>query len=82
MTRFGYEYIERICKEHGVEIIILHEDEENSSEEELVEDIMSLLDSFSRKWYDMRSHSNKKKQVEELVNKVLSDGENNIITED
>ena len=80
LTRFGYEYIERICDEHGVEIIILHKDEEKSNEEELVEDMMSLLASFSGKWYDMRSHSNKKKQVKELVNKVLSDGEDNIIT--
>ncbi len=80
LTRFGYEYIERICDEHGVEIIILHKDEEKSNEEELVEDMMSLLASFSGKWYDMRSHSNKKKQVKELVNKVLTDGEDNIIT--
>ena len=80
LTRFGYEYIERICDEHGVEIIILHKGEEKSNEEELVEDMMSLLDSFSGKWYDMRSHSNKKKQVKELVNKVLTDGEDNIIT--
>ena len=43
---------------------------------------MSLLASFSGKWYGMRNQSNKKKQVEELVNKVLSDGEDNIITED
>lgn len=43
-------------------------------------DMMSLLASFSGKWYGMRSHSNKKKKVEELVNKVLLDGENNIIT--
>ena len=40
------------------------------------------LASFSGKWYGMRSHSNKKKQVEELVNKVLLDEEDNIITED
>ena len=80
LTRFGYEYIERICDEHGVEIIILHKDEEKSNEEELVEDMMSLLASFSRKWYGMRSHSNKKKRIEELLNKVLTDGEDNIIT--
>lgn len=42
---------------------------------------MSLLVSFSGKWYGMKSHSNKKKIVEELLNKVLLDGEDNIITE-
>lgn len=42
---------------------------------------MSLLASFSGKWYGMKSHSNKKKIVEELLNKVLLDGEDNIITE-
>ena len=58
LTRFGYEYIEKICKEHGVEIVILHEDEEKSNEEELVEDMMSLLASFSGKKYGLRSHKN------------------------
>jgi hypothetical protein len=42
---------------------------------------MSLLASFSGKWYGMRNHNNKK-LVEELLNKVLTDGEDNIITED
>ena len=80
LTRFGYEYIEKICDEHEVEIIILHEDEEKINEEELVEDMMSLLASFGGKWYGMRSHSNKKKLIEELLNKVLTNGEDNIIT--
>ena len=43
---------------------------------------MSLLASFGGKWYGMKSHTNKKRKVEELVNKVLSDGEDNIITKD
>lgn len=59
LTRFGYEYIEKICIKHGVKIIALHEQEEKTTEEELVEDFMSLLASFSGKLYGLRSHSNK-----------------------
>lgn len=59
LTRFGYEYIEKICIKHGVKIIALQEQEEKTTEEELVEDFMSLLASFSGKLYGLRSHSNK-----------------------
>lgn len=61
LTRFGFEYIESICNHHNVEIVIMQLDEDNKSvEQELEEDIMSLLASFSGKLYGLRSHKNKK----------------------
>lgn len=58
LSRFGYETIEKICKKHDVDIIVLNEDKEKSIEQELTEDMMMLLASFSDKMYGLRSHKN------------------------
>lgn len=61
LTRFGFEYIETICNHHNVEIVIMQTENDNKSvEQELAEDIMNLLASFSGKLYGLRSHKNKK----------------------
>ena len=62
LTRFGYHYLETIFSYHGVSItVIKDEDKEKSVEEELVEDMMSLIASFSGKLYGLRSGKNRKK---------------------
>lgn len=44
LTRFGFEYIESICNHHNVEIIVMQTEQDNKSvEQELTEDIKSLL---------------------------------------
>lgn len=58
LSRFGYETIEKICKKHDVDIIVLNEDKEKSIEQELIEDMMMLLSSFSGKMYKLRNHKN------------------------
>lgn len=59
LTRFGFEYLETICNMKNVEIVILQDKEEKTIEQELSEDIMMLLASFSGKLYGLRSHKNK-----------------------
>ena len=59
LSRFGYELVETICKKHDVDIIILNETQEKPLEQELAEDMMMLLASFSGKLYGSRSHKNK-----------------------
>ena len=59
LSRFGYELIETICKKHDVDIIILNETQEKPLEQELEEDMMMLLASFSDKLYSSRRHKNK-----------------------
>ena len=62
LTRFGYHYLETIFSYHGVSItVVKDEDKEKSVEEELVEDMMSLIASFSGKLYELRSGKNRKK---------------------
>lgn len=69
LTRFGYHYLETICKECSVEIYVMNDDElDKSAQEEMVEDMMALIASFSGKLYEMRSKSKKeiKKQLEKI----------------
>jgi len=67
LVRFGFEIIEEVCKAHNCEIVVLNK-EDKTPEQELIEDLISILVSFSGKLYGMRSHKYEKvkKCVEEL----------------
>lgn len=57
LTRFGFHYLSTMFDMKNVKIIVLNETEnDRSSQEELVEDMMSLIASFSGKLYGMRSN--------------------------
>lgn len=67
LTRFGFGQIETICKFFGTEIIVLSEtDGDKTIEEELVEDIISIIHSFSEKLSEMRRKEVKYKIDEEF----------------
>ena len=55
LTRFGFHYIKRICNFHDVQIIVVSDEVDPKSEsEELAEDIIALIHSFSGKLYGLR----------------------------
>ena len=55
LTRFGFKYLEQICVFHHVEIIVVSDETDNKSQsEELAEDIIALIHSFSGKLYGLR----------------------------
>ena len=61
LTRFGYYYIEAVCKQHGASITAIKGHKaEKSVEQELTSDLMDLIASFSGKIYGLRSNKNKK----------------------
>lgn len=59
LTRFGYEYLERFFDSYDVKIEVLEDNISKNSQEELVEDMMSLIASFSGKFYGLRSKEKK-----------------------
>lgn len=59
LLRFGSEIIFEICKWHNVDIVVVSEDESKTYEEELVDDVLSIITVFSAKLYGSRSHKNK-----------------------
>lgn len=59
--RFGYEWFERFLKSNGVDIIVVN-NEKTSPEQELVNDLISIIHVFSCRIYGLRKY---KKQIEE-----------------
>lgn len=74
LTRFGFHYLETMFKAHGVNIIVVKDIKDKKSvEEELVEDMMSLIASFSGKLYGMRSKKrNAMKKMDERFLEMCS----------
>lgn len=67
LTRFGFGQIETICKFFGTKIVVLSEsDDDKKNEEELAEDIISIIHSFLGKLDEMRRKEIKSKIDEEL----------------
>jgi putative resolvase len=60
LTRFGYSYLERLLSVYGVTIMILDDATEKTPHDELMQDFMSLLASFSGKFYKLRSLKHEK----------------------
>ena len=58
--RFGYDWFERFCMKFHTTILVVN-NEELSPQEELVQDIISILDVFSCRLYGLRKY---KKQIE------------------
>ena len=69
LTRFGTEYLEALFSSFGVALTILDPDEEKTPEQELVEDLLSIIASFAGKLYGMRSQ--KQKALLECAQNVL-----------
>lgn len=61
LCRFGFELISKIIEFNGGKILVLHDKEEISSEQELVRDLLTITTVFSSRLYGLRSHSLKRK---------------------
>ncbi|RLG60340.1 IS607 family transposase [Candidatus Geothermarchaeota archaeon] len=59
LTRFGFKTLEEFFKSYGTEIIVINH-EEKSLQEELIEDLITIISHFAGKLYGMRSHKYKK----------------------
>lgn len=66
LVRFGFEYLVAYFKSHGAEIEWTQETLGKTYEEELVEDILTLMSSFSARIYGRRSAERRKKAKTEV----------------
>jgi putative resolvase len=58
LTRFGFGYLEQFFAGYGVRIHVVDGQEDKKSlQEELVDDLIAIVTSFSGKLYGVRSHS-------------------------
>ena len=61
VVRFGFDFVEWICQRFGTEIIVLN-DKKTSPENELVNDLISIIHVFSSRIYGLRKY---KKTIKE-----------------
>ena len=68
-VRFGYEWFEEFCASHGTEIIVLNQ-KQSSPEEELSEDLLSILHVFSERNHELRRYKTEiNKELKEINEK-------------
>ena len=60
LIRFGAELVFTLCELRGIEIVIIHKDEQPSFEEEQALDMLEIITVFSARLYGARSHKAKK----------------------
>lgn len=68
LTRFGYEWFERFCQQHGCEILVLNQ-EHLSPEQELVQDLRTITHVFSARLYGLRNY---RKHLKEALDAAVS----------
>lgn len=74
--RFGYEWFERFLLKLGVEIIVVN-NEKLSPQEELVQDLISIIHVFSCRIYGLRKYKAKLEGYEEVVKSVQDRNQTN-----
>ena len=67
--RFGFDWFEKFCEKFNTNIIIVN-NEALSPNEELVQDIISILHVFSCRLYGLRKYKNQIKEDEEIAQEL------------
>ncbi|PQP19304.1 recombinase family protein [Rhodococcus opacus] len=73
LTRFGVAWIERYLSAVGVKVEVLREHGETSLVEELMDDFMAALASFSGRFYRLRSKQNQRRLLDDAAARLEVD---------
>ena len=60
LTRFGFGYLDRYFRSHGASITVVRQLATRSMHEELVDDLIAIVTSFSGRVHGMRGHHGRK----------------------
>lgn len=66
LARFGFNYIQKMCEAVNVKIIVLEDVQDKDINQEMAEDIISIITSFSARLYGRRGAKNIKKTLIKL----------------
>lgn len=69
-VRFGYEWFENFCLEHGCTILVIN-NESLSPQEEMIQDLISIIHVFSCRIYGLRSYKKRIQEDKSLLNENL-----------
>lgn len=62
LTRFGFEWFEHYARHNGCEVLVLNQ-ERLSPEQEMVQDLMTIIHCFSSRVYGLRNYKKKLKEA-------------------
>lgn len=65
LTRFGFNYIEKLGNKCGIKLEVLNQDHED--ETDLIKDMISIVTSFCCRLYGARRGQNKAKRMKEVI---------------
>jgi len=71
LTRFGFEWFEHFAKINGCELLVLNQ-ERLSPEQEMVQDLMTIVHCFSSRLYGLRNY---RKKLDEALKKNAEHGD-------
>lgn len=63
--RFGYEWFESLCHKYDTKIVILN-DKDSSPQQELIEDLISIIHVFSSRIYGLKKYKKNIQEDDEL----------------
>lgn len=66
LTRFGFNYIETLLQNNNKKIIVINEN--NDDKTDLIQDLISIIYSFSARMYGLRRRKNKQEILKFLEN--------------
>ncbi len=72
LTRFGFDYFKNICEYFGTEIEVVNLESDKSFQEELSEDLITIIQQFSMKFHGKRKNNCK------LLEEKLIESENSL----
>lgn len=67
LTRFGFNYIETLLKTKGKEILVIN-DTLNDEKKDLINDLVSIIYSFSARIYGLRKGREKSQELKKIIN--------------
>ena len=73
LLRFGAELVFTLCEMQGIEIVIIHQGEQPSFEEELAQDVLEIITVFSARLYGSRSRKH-----QDLLESLTMGGEEGV----
>ena len=75
LVRFGFDLVKELFRQHGTEIIVVSDADNKTYEQELTEDLISIIH-----YYSMKSYSNRRKinKIKKILSEEESDDEINL----
>lgn len=70
LARFGYNYLKEFCKSFNVNIEVIEEKTNLEPNEEMVNDLISVVTCFSDRMYGARGERKVKKYIEKSIKEL------------